>query len=760
MANGTLRRTTGQLDWSAGVNSNKAPTIAGPGNPNGLPPNGLAWANNATVRGNGISPRRGWVRRASMPVKARFQDAFMYEPDAALPHVIAQIGGRVYRVRVDTDYSIDDLSALSGLVHPADTARGYSSQAEQFLVIQAGDFVTLPLFYDGVNIRRSVGPAVSYGLTAADFVVPAVGGIADVTLTAPYTGPANATIIVNGKRYLVVNSQSVVTLKDFGSGPGSIYPAGTPIYPGSSNVGVQPVAVLRTSIVTPGPGGTLTNVPVTPDYTGTVPLTVNIFGVQWQIFAVGTAPPAANHVLLSNIDDTPGATVLAGAGLYSSAELPAAGPMDYYMGRMWLANGREYVAGDIVGGPSGTAQYNFRDSVLKMFENTYLSLGGTFRVPTNAGNIRALKHPANLDTALGEGQLLVFTRETIYSVNVVPTRAEWQSLSEPIQRVVQINHGSTSDWSVATVNGDLFYRSVNGINSFIQANRFFGQWGNRPISVEEERATAIEDKGLLGFASGIAFDNRLLETALPEDSDVGVIHKGILPLNFDLISTLSETLPPKWEGINEGLDILKLLNGDFGGRERAFAFVRSKETGNAIELWEFTATELEDSNSFGESRIVWAFETPSFTWDQPFALKQLDSMELWIDRLFGTVDFVVQFRPDQHPCWEYWFKWQICSPRNNCEDPSVLLPCDYPSQTYKQSYRATMVLPTPPSLCQVQNARPINIGYSFQFRVWVKGYCRVRGLLVHAFDRDKAPFEHLVCADAAPGNAEPAMRTI
>lgn len=742
------------MDWSGGVNSDVTPTIAGPENPNGLKPNALAWLNNATVRGNGISPRMGWVRKVKMPVNARFQGDFLYEPDNANPYTIAQIGGRIYLVRSDTDFSVRDLSAEFGLVNPAGTLRGYMAQAEQFLVIQAGDFVTLPLFWDGVTLRRSVGPATSYGVTAANFVVPAVGQIVDVTLTAPYAGPANGEVLINGKSYQQVETQNVIVMENLSNtSVGGTVPAGSSI--------VSPALTIYTaaSFVIPAIGNTVTVVVQTP-WTGAVPQNVGVTNStpHFRITSAAAAPPAANHVLLVNVNDTAGANVIAPVVLSSRAELPAGGPMDYYMGRMWVANGREYVAGDIVGGPTGTAAYDFRDSVLKMVENTYLSLGGTFRVPTNAGNIRALKHTTALDTATGEGQLLVFTRATIYSVNVVPTRAQWQALEEPIQRVVQTNHGSTSDWSIAAVNGDLFYRSVNGINSYIQANRFFGQWGNRPISVEEQRSILLDDRALLNYASGINFDNRLIETCLPQESDVGVIHKGLMPLNFDVISTLDEKLPPAWEGIYEGLDFLKLSQGDFGGRDRAFAFVRSG-TGD-IEMWELTNYAIDDTNASGDARVIWLFELPAYTWSKPFTIKELDTMEIWVDQVFGTVDFVVQFRPDQHPCWEYWHRWQICSPRNNCEDPGVLQPCSYPSTIYKPSYRTPMVLPKPPSTCQIQNARAINLGFSFQMRIFVKGKCRIRGILAHAYERLNAPYEGIVCGDEDPANAALPMRTI
>src|SRR5262249_16452120 len=94
-------------------------------------------------------------------------------------------------------------------------------------------------------------------------------------------------------------------------------------------------------------------------------------------------------------------------------EIPAATAMDYFMGRLWYAQFRQYSAGDIVGGPSGSnvapTFYNFRDSLLNVTENPLVLGGDGFTVPTQSGNIRALKHSANLDTALGQGQLFIFT---------------------------------------------------------------------------------------------------------------------------------------------------------------------------------------------------------------------------------------------------------------------------------------------------------------------------------------------------------------
>ena len=432
------------------------------------------------------------------------------------------------------------------------------------------------------------------------------------------------------------------------------------------------------------------------------------------------------------------------------AKLPTGTAMDYYMGRIWVASqGRAYLAGDIVGSPgapsSGTAPYLFTDSILNITENSYLAGGGVFIVPTNAGNIRSINHTANLDSALGEGQLLVSTRKSIYSVNVVPDRTQWAALAEPLQRVAQINFGTTSDRSVVSVNGDLFMQSSpNGdIRSYIMGLRYFQQWGNLPISRNMNRVLQFNDRELLRYGSGIEFDNRLWETVLPFETAVGVAHKGIMALDFDLISSFEEKLPPAWEGMYEGLDVLQLFSGDFGGLQRAFAVVLSRET-NQIEVWEMTTQDRFDSQEgVGGDRVTWYLETPAYTWGNPFALKKLETLELWIDKVLGTVEFQAYYKPDSWPCWIPWYAWNECAAKSCAEDEESTV-C-YPTQQFCESFVATRTLAKPPQVCIKSSNRPSDRAYQFQIRLVIKGWCRIRGMLLHGLPVDATPFDNIVC---------------
>lgn len=515
------------------------------------------------------------------------------------PYLILSISGHIWKVFLTAPFAATDLSAKFGLFNPATIAQAFFAQGNGFVVIQAGDGVTLPLFYNdyyGDNLRRSNG------------------------LTGNLTGP-----------------------------------------------------------------------------------------------------------LIS--------------------ELPAAYAMQFYQGRFWYSAGRRYTAGDIEGSSaSGTLPFAFLDSSLRVTENPLAFGGDGFQVPSQAGNIRALAYTANIDTALGQGPLYIFTRKQIYALQVPVTRADWiaaNSNNQPLQTVSQINSGSVGEDCIVHVNGDLFYQGLEpSIRSFAIANRWYGQWGNVPISNNENRILQFNDRSVLRRASGVTFENRLLEGALPKQTPSGVVTPALLPLNFDSISTLDERQPPAWEGHWEGLDILKGWTGDFGGRDRCFALVVSRQD-SSLDVYEISDFAKFDSNDFADNaRIEWYVETPAFTWSQELELKKLRGGEIWIDRLFGTVDLLVQYRPDAATCWQDWFPTSFCSARNCQED--VNTPCAYPIDL-GECYRFPVVLPEPPVICEPCQKRPSNIGYQFQLKLNFKGFCRVRGIILYAEKKAKALYEGLAC---------------
>jgi hypothetical protein len=706
----------GSLDFSVGVQSNVVTTVQSTVNPNGLPRNALAWLVNGTIRDGGIRPRSGWqplgtifdpAKMAALIAGATgfFQGGDLYQPENGNPYLMFLMGGHLYMLQdVDNPAGVVDLSVTFNLYMPANVQQAFFRQAEQFLIIQAGDYITFPLFWDGTTLRRSLGltglgsgfntlTGTLIGATIAFFTVPAIGANVAVTLDRPWTG----------------------TIGDFAYFFDGFRSAGG-IYSNFSG------GFAKFQIVVPSAGANLT---------------LKLISTNSVFFAVGNN--IANGAGLISL----GSTVLT----VGTPEIPAAGPMEYYMGRLWYAQGRQYSAGDIVNGPSGTnvfpTFYGFRDSVLKVTENPLVLGGDGFTVPDNAGNIRAIAYSANLNTSLGQGVLYVFTRKEIYALQVPVTRNDWTGANAnnmPLQYAVQINNGAVNDRSVVEVNGDLFFQTLQpSIQALQAAIRNFTQWGNVPISVNEDRILAFNDRSLLWAASGIEFDNRVLQTAMPAMTPWGVTHPSLIPLNFDSISTLNNQLPPAWEGQLTGLDMFQLWSGDFGGRDRAFALVLSK-TDQSLQLWELTAASRTDN---GDNRIDWVIEFPAFTWGHEFELKELLTLELWIDDLRGTVNFGLDYRPDSDACFYPWHKWKLCSARNSCEN--VFEPICYPLTEYGPGYASTITLPHPPQQCNALTGRPAYIGYQFQARLTIHGWCRIRGIFMHASDRMRELYARKVC---------------
>lgn len=687
--------TDGSLDFSGGVNSDVVTTVKSDNNPNGLERNQLSWTNNCTVRGGGILQRTGFNLLGSLSSFGHYQGSFMYLPDNDYPYCVAVIGGHVLRFDVDNPAGAIDLSVQFGLINPV-TERVFFCQAENYLIIQAGDYsqfnnATSTTTYsvtntsDAANVGKTTIAAISVsvaGLTITglqSFIVPAVGDSVDISIGS-YSGDLSKTF--------------PVTMSDLSVG-----------------FGYQLTATVTT---TPN----LNTLPLFWDGT-TLRRSIGITSLT----ASPASPPHTN-------------------------ELPAATAMCYYMGRVWYAQERTVSAGDIVGGasayPATNPNYNYlRDAVLCVQENPLCVGGDGFTVPATGGNIRVITYAANINTALGEGQLYIGTREEMYALTVPVTRTDWinaSSQNQPIMQVAMVNNAAVNDRSMVQVNGDLFFQSLEpAIRSFTASVRNFQQWGNVPISTNERRILDFNDRSLLRFGSGIYFDNRLYQTALPYICPVGVAHAAIVPLNFDVISTLQKQLPPVWEGMYEGINTLELVTADFGGRQRAFATVWS-DLEQKIQFWEITIDQRWDNL---ENRVKWYAEFPSFTWGDEFVLKKLVSAELWIDKLLGEVVFKMEYRPDGDPCWYPWYEWKECTAKNSCEDVHNPI-CAYPADR-RESYRQTITLPVPPNACEGVMMRPSNVGYQFQCKLTVLGWCRIRGLLLHAEPVDRKLYENLVC---------------
>ena len=408
----------------------------------------------------------------------------------------------------------------------------------------------------------------------------------------------------------------------------------------------------------------------------------------------------------------------------TSNEVPTGTVMAYGNGRLWVAKGREFAAGDIVGGPT---------SVIKFTENTYIAEGGAFAVPLDTGDITAMRFMNQPDSSLGQGELLVHTAKAVFAVNVPTSRDSWKNLQYPTVRIVAINYGAISDRSCTLVNGDMFYRAPDGIRSYISSRREWQEYGQIPVSREIGPVLQDEkDHEILHRTSTALFDNRLLTTVTPQTSSQGVYFLGLAPLDFDTVGGTGNKLPPAWEGLWTGLNFFQILTADIDGAQRCFMFHLNSSCN--IQLWELTKKGVKDADS---SRIGCYIETPSYNFENPLELKQLEYGEMWADDLRGEVDFTVLYKPNQYPAWVDWNSWTQCAKTETCNP--VAGSC-LTLKNYKPQYRSRMRIPQPADECESTNGMPMRNGYEFSSRIEWVGHARIKAFRLHAYPIVEEPY--------------------
>jgi len=433
-------------------------------------------------------------------------------------------------------------------------------------------------------------------------------------------------------------------------------------------------------------------------------------------------------------------------------QVPVGGPMAYLKGRLWVAEGHEFFGGDLVNSNITLG----KASVLEFTENTFLNEGGAFSA---AGPITGMIGLSNIDTVLGDGDLLISTANAIYAFNAPSDRNVWKDLQYPIQRFAVIGAGAVSAESMVILQNDMLFRSGvgatsgAGVYSFKYARADFQNWGSSPVSRQAVRAFAYDTPLHLTECSGVRFNNRAMWTVQPEMVNRhGMIHRGLVVLDYYLVSGLGRKIDPCWEGVWTGLRILRILTVSHKNVQRCFIF--ALDDNNKIKLWELTLADRFDTGPDGDDKAIqWITESKSFSFATPREIKQLQGLENWYDSLTGPVEITAKFRPNLSECWSSWAKWNGCAKYRNC-DPVPEGECQVPSY-FRQQVRTRMAFPAPPEIVDPQSGGLTNQGYDFQIRMEGTGYLRLNRSVLNAVkvgDSQFGDFEGISCLDVGSGD--------
>ncbi len=530
------------------------------------------------------------------------------------------------------------------------------------------------------NTLVEITPKLSL-VTTADFAVPGVGINVTADVTSETVLTPGLTVVIDSGQYLVISQLlKQVVIQYLGGAANATVPQGSAIL----------------------------------DLTGA------------QIFEYQTNPANADFIFMFQAENY--AIILGGQNrtiIYDGAtsrqagigELPPAVFGLYAWGRIWLTlnDRRRFIAGDIVYGPSGTAQNGFRDAILKVTENDFLNEGGAFSVPNNAGLITSMFAATVPDTSLGIGPILIGTTNSVVSCNAPVDRTTWKNLTYPIQTISLLDYGPIGPWSFATVNADVWYRALNQIRSFLVARRDMNMLGPSPVSREVTPILDLDSKELLEHCSAIYFDNRLLMTVNPYLTQYGTPHRGLVVINYDLVSDLRQKANPAWEGAYSGLN----------KQERAFAFALNQ---SSIEIWEFNTTGSYDkytipqgSGSRINSTSIQSFiETRKDDFGNDEQLKRLATAEIFIQDIIDDIEIKISYRPDEYPEYLEWTTLRICAGVSQCLPPQNPKFVCTVWKTKKGTYAARVMLTTPPETPNLLRGGFTSSGYTFQFKL--EGY--------------------------------------
>lgn len=422
--------------------------------------------------------------------------------------------------------------------------------------------------------------------------------------------------------------------------------------------------------------------------------------------------------------------------------LPVGRQIHYSNGRFIVAVPSEpggeafaYIASDLVYGASGTALYGYRDSILRTTDNEAILAGRPFGVPLNSGPITSLFSVAVPDTSLGQGPLQVGTVSAVYSVDLPLDATLWTTTAQPIQVVALPNSGPTGFYAVTTINGDAWYRSPDGIRSFVVARRDFNTWVQTDLSQELLRVLPYDTSSLLDHASCVNFDNRFLCTCSPYDTrGQGIAHRGLVSLDFDNISSITSRSQPAYDGLWTGVHVLQVLKARVHSTERCFMFaldcegnVCLYEIGRDTDGWfDSDGTNKVATQCWIESRALLGSEEDP----RDVKLKRMQAGDLWLTQLAGVdtgqIEFTASYISDQQPCWTEWQSFTFCAPA--CAPPAE---CVQPV-TVQSQYATFLRLPQPADDCSRVTGRPYRTGYSFQVKLAWEGHAELRRLLLWA----------------------------
>jgi len=415
----------------------------------------------------------------------------------------------------------------------------------------------------------------------------------------------------------------------------------------------------------------------------------------------------------------------------NNISIPIGSIVTYGNGRLWVANNNNLYAGDLVG--------SSLNAEIKFSETIYLSGGGSFYF---SENITGLVFLPGQDNSVGQGDLIVFTKNSIYAIKATNyDRTTWQT-TPGMQRKIFIGRGSENQESIILTDKDIYFRSLEGVRSLSQTVNARGVV-SLSDSLEATRVVTYDTERWLNYAPGALFDSRYLLGGAPKIQRItdangsytgrfNIVFSKLISKDFNAGSVVNTSIPV-YDGEWTGLQVCKLVEGMFENARRCFAITCDSDGKNC--LYEITLSDYSDqiktsrTSSVVTSPIECYVETKRFSFGTPFDIKSLMRADVGFTDVYGDVSWNLTYSPD---FVNLFYPVQTSTILNEQETP-VLTTQSPPDLPY--GFKTTRTV-KPSSVCVDSTNRLSNFGYMFQSKISWEGQAKLVLFRLHASRKD------------------------
>lgn len=282
-----------------------------------------------------------------------------------------------------------------------------------------------------------------------------------------------------------------------------------------------------------------------------------------------------------------------------------------------------------------------------------------YDIATNLGNIEGLYAMPFLDTGTGQNSLVCMCQGGFTSFDF--SGPEETFLNPGIQKISLVGTGLQSSHGFAGLNGDVFYRSQEGISSYRNSRIEYDQtWRLTPVSREVNYWIKPDRKDLLEFIPMVSNQNMLFTgcsplLAQPNNPALGYHRfcRGMVVLDADNMSTAGRLGEPVWHGMWSGIRPWGFARGIIQGQSRCFAFSYDRDGYN--RLYEITVAQGDDQFGTDQRKIQSFWLTGELgtveARTNAFQPKTLTGGMIEFSEVLNQCHVQIDYRPDGSPCW-------------------------------------------------------------------------------------------------------------